>query len=58
MSNQTKFGLKNKNFPEAKLSHHPGGATAFSKEVMPGALDLSTHSGASKKDPFGPVPKM
>ena len=21
---------------------------------MPGAFDLSTHSGASKKDPFGP----
>ena len=22
---------------------------------MPGAFDLSTHSGASKKDPFGPM---
>ena len=23
--------------------------------IMPGAFDLSTHSGASKKDPFGPM---
>ena len=26
--------------------------------IMPGAFDLSTHSGVSKKDPFGPMQAM
>ena len=37
MHNQTKFGLKNRNFPVAIGIHHPGGAVTFSCEVIPGA---------------------
>ena len=57
MVSQTRIGLKNKNFPVTKSIHHPGGATAGSWLVNPGALDLSTHLGVSKNDPLGPVPE-
>ena len=40
----------------ARSIHQPGGVTALFCEVKPGLLFLSTHSGVSKKDPFGPVP--
>ena len=56
MTSQTKFGLKNRNFPVILSIHHPLGATWSVREVIPGGLDLSTHAGVSKKDPLGPVP--
>jgi hypothetical protein len=51
-SNQIRFGLNSRNLPDNKEYQSGFAAYNLSCEVVPGALDKSTHEGAEKNEPF------